>query len=644
MAAKTLNPARIALLILVDLYSKDRVVPEAVHPFLAFIVFHISHLPQSPPAPKNAGRPRSSSAIRPPGHQKSASQSSITSGGNVPMADGPGETSGGVAGKPALEPVVNPTAEELAPSGEAMDFLESLAPLEKLLRQYPARNWLPGRSLWDFFVDSLWVLDTNDALHEYFYRMLALVMPTREEIHDLSNHGQPVPNVDEVFMISRGTIIGGFVRRVCIEYLRLDFHVALGIWKAFVRYRQPTQSNLRRYDNMVGVDLRFDKILIDSVMAREWEIAEANALARVMYRRTVASDAGEQSKPMASLKTLEALIQFQIRKMQKYGSLIPGLLKNKLKGLLDTNNKNPTIKFYQYFLESWYSGDYTVAFDNIYQYFDYSMKNSERKFYQYALLNLALLHCDFGSATDAVATMLEAVQTARENRDTLCLNYCLVWIYNFSSVHPEHAAALAESSLLGTDGETLTSMRTKSRQTKMYAQWAGALTIEARLALSNGGSGRDGSKHRSKLLEDDDIGNGTSTVDESDLGVDIDSLYPVFDKSSGPHILRGSYSDCYTDAEIVGGLFGDAVDMISPNPASHEARTSSESDDDDEISPSKSPDAKSNTLPATSTSSHRFGYSVDGGDLGSSGISAHLWQDPGGGGEAPGAEWSWSQK
>ena len=53
------------------------------------------------------------------------------------------------------------------------------------------------------------------------------------------------------------------------------------------------------------------------------------------------------------------------------------------------------------------------------------MHNRDRTFYQYALLNLAILHADFGCYSEAIAAMRETISAARENNDMTCLNYSL---------------------------------------------------------------------------------------------------------------------------------------------------------------------------------------------------------------------------
>ncbi|KPA35177.1 anaphase-promoting complex subunit 5, partial [Fusarium langsethiae] len=110
----------------------------------------------------------------------------------------------------------------------------------------------------------------------------------------------------------------------------------------------------------------------------------------------------------------------------------------------------PSLTHYLKFLDSWRAGDYPTAFDYLHRYFDYTMQNRDRLFYQYALMNLAVLQADFGCHKEAVAAMLETVSTARENRDMTCLNFALNWLFHFGRAHPDLVQNLESSSMLGT--------------------------------------------------------------------------------------------------------------------------------------------------------------------------------------------------
>ena len=113
------------------------------------------------------------------------------------------------------------------------------------------------------------------------------------------------------------------------------------------------------------------------------------------------------------------------------------------------------------------------------------MHNRDRAFYQYALLNLAILHADFGCFSEAVIAMQETISTARENNDISCLNYSLSWLYHFGKAHPKEMDQVQKNGVLGTDKEALTFLKAKAKETNMWSLLSTSLLSEAKLALVN---------------------------------------------------------------------------------------------------------------------------------------------------------------
>ena len=140
------------------------------------------------------------------------------------------------------------------------------------------------------------------------------------------------------------------------------------------------------------------------------------------------------------------------------------------------------------FLDAWRAGDYPTSFDYLHRYFDYTMQYRDRLFYQYALMNLAVLQADFGCYKDAVSAMLETVSTARENRDMTCLNFALNWLFHFGRAHPDLVQDLESNSLLGAGKESLAFLRVKAKESGMWTLWSSVLLSEAKLGLINGDS------------------------------------------------------------------------------------------------------------------------------------------------------------
>jgi anaphase-promoting complex subunit 5 len=116
------------------------------------------------------------------------------------------------------------------------------------------------------------------------------------------------------------------------------------------------------------------------------------------------------------------------------------------------------------------------------------MQNRDRLFYQYALMNLAVLQADFGCYDEAVAAMLETISTARENKDNPCLNFALNWMYHFGKAHPNIIKGTESTNMLGVEREGLAFLRIKAKETGMWTLWSSSLLSEAKLGMSNGES------------------------------------------------------------------------------------------------------------------------------------------------------------
>ena len=114
------------------------------------------------------------------------------------------------------------------------------------------------------------------------------------------------------------------------------------------------------------------------------------------------------------------------------------------------------------------------------------MPNRDTAFYQYALLNLALLHADFGCPAEALTAMEETIATARENNDMACLNYSLSWLYHFGKAHPVWMREIRRRGMLGPDREALVFLKAKTRETQMWSLLSTTLLSEAKATLANG--------------------------------------------------------------------------------------------------------------------------------------------------------------
>lgn len=360
----------------------------------------------------------------------------------------------------------------------------SIADFEKVLTPLTAASALPGRSLWYVFLDRLWKIDSLHALHDFFDRCsTTMLAKTKEELRRDAEAGVPAPAPDAV-LLSRNSPFGAFVRRAQLEFTRLRFHDAFELWKDFVKYRQATAAYYRK-KTPAFQRLSFDSVLLGG--EPEWG-AGVEALASVAYGDMLRDGDTAAATLPVSTDDIEKLLEFQIEQMQRYGNRIPLEIRHQFQDLLNDSFMIPSLSHYLSYLDAWRAGDYSTSFDYLHRYFDYTMQNRDRLFYQYALMNLAVLQADFGCYKEAVAAMLETVSTARENRDMTCLNFALNWLFHFGRAHPEVTKELESNSMLGTGKESLAFLRSKAKETGMWSLWSSALMSEAKMSLSNGES------------------------------------------------------------------------------------------------------------------------------------------------------------
>ncbi|KAL7917740.1 anaphase-promoting complex subunit 5 domain-containing protein [Trichoderma austrokoningii] len=415
--ARYLTPAKIGLLVLTELYVQESVPSEAAVPVLSFIAAHAMGY--------DANGPSAGQAVR------------------------------------------------WTKAERAVRLVVSIADFETLLSRYSLVMGLPGQRLWDRFVEKLWEICSLHALGDFFEHLSWMLARTKDE---LRRDGLDPDEPDAGVKLTYHSPLGALVRRARFEYQRLRFDHCAELWKAFVRYRQPTRADQQRTNPDLG-RYAFDQVLQQG--ERDWDVA---SLAAVAY-----GDLLTDRLPV-SVDDVENLIDFQIDQMQKYGNRIPLEMRHQFHGLLHDSFLVPSLTHYITFLDAWRAGDYPTAFDYLHRYFDYTMQHRDRLFYQYALMNLAVLQADFGGHKEAMTAMLETVATARENRDMTCLNFALNWLFHFGQAHADLVRDLQADKLLGTSKETLAFLRVKARETGMWTLWSSVLLSEAKLCLVHGDS------------------------------------------------------------------------------------------------------------------------------------------------------------
>lgn len=170
---------------------------------------------------------------------------------------------------------------------------------------------MPGRRLWDQFLGKLWDLNSLDALHKFFGQSGHLLAPSKQEKERLAELGVSEEE-DSGIRLWPNSPLGTFVRRMRLEFFRLQFSDFAELWKSFVRYRQPTAHYLKRKTPGFG-RLSFDNVLLLGEQ-EDWGYGSTMELASVAYGDMLTGD--ESSTLPVSTDDVENLLEFQIEQMQ----------------------------------------------------------------------------------------------------------------------------------------------------------------------------------------------------------------------------------------------------------------------------------------------------------------------------------------
>lgn len=150
---------------------------------------------------------------------------------------------------------------------------------------------------------------------------------------------------------------------------------------------------------------------------------------------------------------------------------------------LQSTGRQPATLYYIKFLHAWRTGDYKQANENLRSYFDFASLKHPNSRYQYALLNLAMMQADFGCREEAIWAIQEAIRTAREYRDSVCLNFCLSWVTEMQAEFPGHYSHVAAD-----DENTLRYLKAKAQESSMPDLHSTVYLAETRQLMAEGAS------------------------------------------------------------------------------------------------------------------------------------------------------------
>ncbi len=180
----------------------------------------------------------------------------------------------------------------------------SVQHFEQLLGPFAAADRLPGRRLWDRFLEKLWGIDSFHSLHEFIDHLPNLLARSKDELRQMAERGEEPPSG---VLLSPNSPFGAFVRRAHLEFSRLQFDHASELWKMFVKYRQPTAGYWRRR-NPNYHRLSFDSVLLTG--EHEWG-AQTDEIAVAAYGNMLLMGDQDTTLPVTT-DDIESLLELQI--------------------------------------------------------------------------------------------------------------------------------------------------------------------------------------------------------------------------------------------------------------------------------------------------------------------------------------------
>ncbi|XP_063698464.1 anaphase-promoting complex subunit 5 [Culicoides brevitarsis] len=235
--------------------------------------------------------------------------------------------------------------------------------------------------------------------------------------------------------VSQSGIVGLYLRRVHVTLDKMSFSEVLTLYKNIKKYYERDIRTLA-----IGPSIKLDD--------DEIGLVKNNNVDRVNQCKW-------------SLKQAELFVsqQSELLLCDETRALPPKELQNKLCEIMQDNPLYSQAYFLCY-LNSVRLRDYFNALDALKRAFDRNTLKggsvADHKGYQYSSLNLAILHTQFGHASEAIQSLKECIMLAQENGDRVCLDLAQSWLSYFQ----EGKIQLPGNNVTSTDADKTSAINT----------------------------------------------------------------------------------------------------------------------------------------------------------------------------------------
>ncbi|CAK7268190.1 APC5 protein [Sporothrix epigloea] len=342
-------------------------------------------------------------------------------------------------------------------------------------------------TLWDDLVARMWLrIASLDDLGPFFEGVMLNLAPTYAELREQRELGIEDAADDNRILLHRRSPLGTVVYQACFEYQELSFGERCELWEDFVRYRDPTRSD---FDILWPHDAGVSSLLFDSVLTQgqaDWG-AQTDAVARVVFDRML-----KTSSLPSSLDDIDKLVTLLVER-ERNGFRPSPKLRVATDDIIQGASSIPSQATLYRLLDAWRMGDSSTAYDQLHRYFDLVSRSSPNAAYSYnsGPMNKAVIQRDFGEHSNDLLSMLDAVHAGREARDYNSLRFSLLWLYMYARVLPRHIRPRQLQGLAGTsnDGrQVLPYVRQDADASHIHGHHALASLIDARIAIGDGRS------------------------------------------------------------------------------------------------------------------------------------------------------------
>jgi anaphase-promoting complex subunit 5 len=180
----------------------------------------------------------------------------------------------------------------------------------------PFDTTVPGRNLYDKFLDRLWAVTSLHDLHAFFRGLTSLLpkSPARNRrsappVDDDKDNDKPTHKIP----LTRTSPVGIFVRRAALEFTRLQFDDTVKLWLAYVKFRAPSETAWRKKNAGAGASDTVSAGLSFDANFAELGLEPDSPLVHVVYPDL---HAPQNSRMELSTDDMERLLDFQLEKLQ----------------------------------------------------------------------------------------------------------------------------------------------------------------------------------------------------------------------------------------------------------------------------------------------------------------------------------------